>query len=440
MSRLYSRVTIVGRIGLAVALFVWAPFAPAQDPTYVLRAASVEDSVGSSTTVPFSMDFPLGAGLSGWSYAVCHDSSLVSLAGVSDGLATLGVLDGAGPDFNSISEYPNGWTVGVVVSFIGADSLAPGSDYELNRATYQLDAVGEATLDFCGQSLGTPPVDIIITTVGFQTIQPVTENGSISIGMTPNFSIRAEEVVGAPGEMVEVAVELVNLLPIEGFSFGLSHDRSIATLAGIEIGASLVALHGGDGPDFVSTNLNPDGGIGGTVGVLFSRTAPFEQLQPTDAAAPHELVVMTYAISALSQDGTAGELAFTSELGSPPIAAIACLDGVSRSPSFQPGLLTVDGDPLPPMGGFVRADVNQDGVIDIADGIFLFSYLFAGGPAPRCDDAADGNDDGEVSIADGVYVISFITSGGPAPTPPSGMCAIDPTDDPLGCAEFTACP
>ena len=42
---------------------------------------------------------------------------------------------------------------------------------------------------------------------------------------------------------------------------------------------------------------------------------------------------------------------------------------------------------------FVRGDSNGDGAIDIADAIAVLSYLFAGGRALDCDDAADVNDD-----------------------------------------------
>ncbi|MEE8143279.1 MAG: FG-GAP-like repeat-containing protein, partial [Planctomycetota bacterium] len=51
---------------------------------------------------------------------------------------------------------------------------------------------------------------------------------------------------------------------------------------------------------------------------------------------------------------------------------------------------------------FVRGDCNQDDMVDIADSIFTFNYLFVqGSREPGCDDACDMNDDGDVDIADG---------------------------------------
>lgn len=435
-----SQIRVRPLIGLVFLFTLAVSSAKAQDPNYTFRADSADDSVSSSTTVSFYLDHPTGVALSGWSYAICHDPSTVTVTDVADGVATLGLLGGQGPDFNQISLYDEGWTVGLVVSFLGMGSLAPGSGYELNRATYQLDSVGSTVLDYCNQTLGSPPVDIVVTTVGFQTIAPTTQDGMITVGAVPNFTVRLVDSTAAPGENATVAIELVNLLPLDGFSFGISHDDTLVSLAAIEPGAALLALHSGAGPDFFETHLTPDGGAGGTVGALFSRMAPFEQLPPTDAANPHELVVLTYAVSALAPDEEVTELAFTSDLGAPPVAAIGCLNGESRFPTFQPGQITVSGTPVTPAGAFIRGDINQDGATDISDGIFLFSYLFAGGPTPLCEDAADTNDDGMIAIADGVYIINHLTSGGPAPLPPVTTCAVDPTDDAIPCAQFGACP
>ncbi|MCK4427431.1 MAG: S8 family serine peptidase, partial [candidate division Zixibacteria bacterium] len=48
-------------------------------------------------------------------------------------------------------------------------------------------------------------------------------------------------------------------------------------------------------------------------------------------------------------------------------------------------------------------DCNGDGVVDVADVVFLMNYLFAGGPPPNPLCIADVNDDGAVSVADIVY-------------------------------------
>jgi hypothetical protein len=89
---------------------------------------------------------------------------------------------------------------------------------------------------------------------------------------------------------------------------------------------------------------------------------------------------------------------------------------------------------------FLRGDVNDDGAIDISDPISALSFLFLGTSEPPCKDAADANDDGTVDISDPVAELRYLFRGGlPAP-PPFGGCGDDPTEDPLGCNSYSACP
>ncbi len=64
----------------------------------------------------------------------------------------------------------------------------------------------------------------------------------------------------------------------------------------------------------------------------------------------------------------------------------------------------------------VCGDASGDGLVDIADVVYLISYIFKSGPAPKPAAAADANGDLETSIADAVYLITYIFKGGPAPT------------------------
>jgi len=79
--------------------------------------------------------------------------------------------------------------------------------------------------------------------------------------------------------------------------------------------------------------------------------------------------------------------------------------------------------------GFKRGDLNDDGSQDISDAVYLLSYLYTGGPAPKCLDASHLNGDAGVDISDVVYLLSYLYTGGPAP-PYLGY---------PGCEEFPTC-
>ena len=84
---------------------------------------------------------------------------------------------------------------------------------------------------------------------------------------------------------------------------------------------------------------------------------------------------------------------------------------------------------------FLRGDSNQDGHTDISDASFSLNYLFLGGPAPLCMDAADSNDDGRFDLSDAIAGLNSLFLGtGPLPQP-TGAPGQDPTADDLGCGE-----
>ena len=110
--------------------------------------------------------------------------------------------------------------------------------------------------------------------------------------------------------------------------------------------------------------------------------------------------------------------------------------------------------PYEPRTRFVRGDVNQDAVVDIADAIALINYLYAKGPRPLCLDAADANDDAYlgsrtgIDIADVMALLGYLFVRGPALPPPFRSarvripldCGIDPqVDDGLDCESYDLC-
>ena len=69
-------------------------------------------------------------------------------------------------------------------------------------------------------------------------------------------------------------------------------------------------------------------------------------------------------------------------------------------------------------GGFdVRpvGNVNGDGLIDLADVIYLVEYLYRNGAPPDPVEIGDATCDGVVNVGDVVYLVNYLYKGGPAP-------------------------
>jgi hypothetical protein len=91
---------------------------------------------------------------------------------------------------------------------------------------------------------------------------------------------------------------------------------------------------------------------------------------------------------------------------------------------------------------FIRGDFDGNGRFDLRDVVSEVAYLISGAqPAPTCMDAADMNDDGQINAVDPLVGLRVILTILPRRLPPPyPWCGLDPTQDALGCASYTACP
>lgn len=90
---------------------------------------------------------------------------------------------------------------------------------------------------------------------------------------------------------------------------------------------------------------------------------------------------------------------------------------------------------------FNRGDANDDGKLDLADPVFLLSYLFSDDEAPSCMDSGDVNDDEKIDLADAIELLDHLFGAGDPLPPPQigGDCGVDPTVDYLDCVEYQSC-
>ena len=116
---------------------------------------------------------------------------------------------------------------------------------------------------------------------------------------------------------------------------------------------------------------------------------------------------------------------------------VSCFDNVYVGPPYD--WETVGGGGNPEV--FRRGDSDRNGIVELTDGIRVLNFLFTGGPAPLCQDAADTDDNGKIELTDAVACFGFLFLGAePPPSPGPIDCGRDPTDDDFNCEEYDACP
>ncbi len=103
----------------------------------------------------------------------------------------------------------------------------------------------------------------------------------------------------------------------------------------------------------------------------------------------------------------------------------------------------------PCAGNFIRGDCNNNGLVAglTGDIWFMLRFLFLEDEMePECEIACDANDDNNIDVADAIYLLSWMFTRGPMPPDPSPMqgagfdsCGPDPTPGVLTC-ENGICP
>jgi hypothetical protein len=60
-------------------------------------------------------------------------------------------------------------------------------------------------------------------------------------------------------------------------------------------------------------------------------------------------------------------------------------------------------------------DANNDGRLNVGDGVFIITYIFRGGPPPYEDKCADANNDYRLTAGDAIYLINCLFRSGDCP-------------------------
>jgi len=101
------------------------------------------------------------------------------------------------------------------------------------------------------------------------------------------------------------------------------------------------------------------------------------------------------------------------------------------------------GDGSPPGKAFHRGDADDNGLLQLTDAVRILTFLFLGGEAPTCAEAADADDNGTLQLTDAVRILGFLFLGQPPPAtpgPPPEACGPDPQGSPdVGCELYTKC-
>ncbi len=413
-----------------------------------------------------------GRGISAWSYAVCHDSAVLSLVGCdapgtepAAALAadTASLNGGDGPDILLIkceeTEEQKGVSVGLVATSVGDAVVPPQRAWRDLVLSYKLSETaftcgGECRVDtvqalwICDQTFGgsdRPLNDVVVTNEkgeaehfrGFS-------GGNLTVrcpACSEDFAVSVTDSATAPGGYAEVSVFLDfdhdtgggADLPVHGWSYGICGDVSVAApvaavtdetdSAGVMLDFFRVRLPA----DFENEEPPCPNGGGVTVEAVVDLNQE-RTLKPVNDWRDLRIRYLVGEVDCTGDEVTT-QLTPCDTVGCPPVNAQVLAEGGLSFPAIhrEAGTIRIlcDADL------FVRGDTDGDTLVDLDDAIRILSFMFTHEHQIQVRDTADVTDDGVVGLVDVAYVLSYVFLEGPAPPWPHPVVGIDLTPDSL---------
>ncbi|MDC0853023.1 hypothetical protein OAP77_01585 [Planctomycetota bacterium] len=400
--------------------------------------------------VPILLSNSTGA-VQGFVVAIAHGPDDLTLNEITiDGTITSTV----GAEFEVSNIYADGGTIGVVLDFqppfdgqvipLGTDQQIATFRYSCNSIIYLPENDLVTPLTPINNYIGDPPLENVIVVEGL-SLNPSLEAGELTceaIEPPPehNTIMTADAVFdGSVGNYAHSGMTgTLNLFysdpddEIQGFTITICYDCDLTIEAGtFSLDGSIVEE---TGAEYLNHQVDDDCSDGETgeliLAILLDALPPFEgqTLPPTS----ENLLVGSISVSVdeSAECNELQEIYFCDDIngnGSVSLYNNVVIDyqSVQDYERIDTGINVV------PEEIFQRGDCNSDDKVDLADAATTIASQFQGLPI-LCPDACDINDDGIINLADSVYVMNWLFKFGPTPPDPGPFDnGADPTDDEL---------
>jgi hypothetical protein len=194
-----------------------------------------------------------------------------------------------------------------------------------------------------------------------------------------------------PGEVFSVPVWLSNSTNAWGLTFKVSFDSSLLSVEGVEVAQTRI-----EGWEEIHPVIYPDGLFFFAFPILPLEGGGYPYLEPGDGI----LMRVNFRVDEEAIPGTSLPITFVTNLFWGHYNSYTDTSGtVFVQPSTVSGWIFTD---------VISGDANSDGILNVADLVYLINYLYRGGLLPSPLSLGDFNEDGEVNVADVVALINYL--------------------------------
>ena len=369
--------------------------------------------------------------ISGFQIALQVDPDRIQLQGFDE---NSGILDAVSVEFlDSFVEETEG-EAGLIAILDGSapfDGTLPATQ-ETHLVSVLFDAdqwlipSNQELLSLSGE-VGTSNLQSTILVEGAPVATDL-QNGFLSV-IEQNVLI-AESTTGqaALGEVDhEIKIHAFNSEDLQGFSISLVYDPLVWEFSHVEITGTITETAGAE---FVEEFSDDDQG-NAVLGVLLDILPPYSGQVIPATGIELEVARFYFDVQPDVFESVETTIGFAPSPGTPVVDNVFVIGNQSVQPLTIDTVIEVAVQNI-----FLRGDADGDLYLDLSD--VINNLVFMTGACPECPDptcykALDVNDNGIIDLADGVQLVNYLYTFGPPPAAPFPEPGPDPTPDDLTC-------
>lgn len=369
--------------------------------------------------------------ISGFQIALQVDPDRIQLQGFDE---NSGILDAVSVEFlDSFVEETEG-EAGLIAILDGSapfdGSLPATQETHLVSVLFDADQwlipSNQELLSLTGE-VGTANLQSTILVEGAPVATDL-QNGFLSV-IEQNVLI-AESTTGqaALGEVDhEIKIHAFNSEDLQGFSISLVYDPLVWEFSHVEITGTITETAGAE---FVEEFSNDDQG-NAVLGVLLDILPPYAGQVIPSTGIELEVARFYFDVQPDVFESVETTIGFAPSPGTPVVDNVFVIGNQSVQPLTIDTVIEVAVQNI-----FLRGDADGDLYLDLSD--VINNLVFMTGACPECPDptcykALDVNDNGVIDLADGVQLVNYLYTFGPPPAAPFPEPGPDPTPDDLTC-------
>ncbi len=195
-----------------------------------------------------------------------------------------------------------------------------------------------------------------------------------------------------PGEVVSVPIWFANSLPSRGATFKLVFDQSLLSVEGVDTSQGRIP-----GWENIYPVIDSGGLFFFTYGDWWNENnLSFSSIEPGAGV----LVGVNFRVDENAPAGISIPVVFEAQEDLGHYNSYTDTSGlVLVQPATTSGWIFTD---------VISGDANSDGIVDVADLIYLINYLYRGGLPPNPVSLGDFNEGGEVNIGDVIALVNYL--------------------------------